>query len=218
MGTERISRGELGMYVRRDLRIEEVRTGRVPAGGMAANGSWGEEASERRGWAALVRVDGVRAESVRVKSVRAGPLRDRGAVTAEVALVLPTLVLVTAVALWGIRVASVHLACTDAARSGARAAARGEALPAVRDFVARAIPRGAAINIRRDAVTTRVSITAKVPAPAAARLPSLTVQTHAIAATEPGTAESGPVKAGPAKRGPIELGDVGADAHSPRDR
>ncbi|GAA1554005.1 hypothetical protein GCM10009678_41240 [Actinomadura kijaniata] len=129
---------------------------------------------------------------------------------------LPTLVLVTAVALWGIRVASVHLACADAARSGARAAARGEALPAVRDFVARAIPRGAAIDIRRDAATTRVSITAKIPAPAAARLPPLTVQAHVIAATEPGTA--GPAEAGPAKRGPIELGDVGADAHSPRDR
>ncbi|MGK5556395.1 TadE family type IV pilus minor pilin [Actinomadura kijaniata] len=205
------------MCVRGDVRIGEARGGRASTGGVLAGGFRGEGASERRR-AALVGVEGVRAEGSRVKSARAGPVRDRGAVTAEVALALPTLVLVAAVVLWGIRVASVHLACADAARSGARAAARGEAIPAVRDFVARAIPRGAAIDIRRDAATTRVSITAKVPAPAAARLPPLTVQTHAVAATEPGTAGSDPAEAGPAKRGPVELGDVGADVRLPRDR
>ncbi|MFC9971779.1 TadE family type IV pilus minor pilin [Spirillospora sp. NPDC127200] len=106
--------------------------------------------------------------------------------TAEVALALPTLVLVTAVCLWGVSVVSVHLACADAARSGARAAARGEALPAVRAFVAAAVPAGATISVRRDAETSRVEITTRVQAPVAAGLPPLTVHARATAATEPG--------------------------------
>ncbi|MFD0684102.1 TadE family type IV pilus minor pilin [Actinomadura fibrosa] len=106
--------------------------------------------------------------------------------TAEIAVALPSLVLITAIALWGVMAASVQLTCTDAARTGARAAARGESLAAVRDLVVRAVPADATVKIRRDAATVEVDVTAPVQAPAAARLPPLTVHTHVAAATEPG--------------------------------
>nr|WP_051107948.1 TadE family type IV pilus minor pilin [Actinomadura atramentaria] len=107
-------------------------------------------------------------------------------VTAEVALALPSLVLVTAVALWGVAAASARLACADAARAGARAAARGEPLAAVRSFVARAAPRGAVVTVRRDAAETSVDVSARIAPPGASGLPALTVTGRATSATEPG--------------------------------
>lgn len=112
--------------------------------------------------------------------------RDRGMVTAEIALALPSLVLVTAIALWGVAVASAQLTCTDAARTGARAAARGESLAAVRELVVKAVPPHAAVTIRRDAATVEVDVSAPVEPPAATGLPALTVHAHVAAATEPG--------------------------------
>ncbi|RKS79165.1 TadE-like protein [Actinomadura pelletieri DSM 43383] len=110
--------------------------------------------------------------------------------TAEIAVALPTLVLITAVALWGLRVASVQLTCTDAARTGARAAARGESLTAVRELVVRAVPKGATVRVHRDEATVQVDVSASIRAPAAADLPALTVHGHATAATEPGASAS----------------------------
>jgi hypothetical protein len=52
--------------------------------------------------------------------------RDRGMVTAELAVSLLSLLLVTAVLLWAVGLAGLRLRCSEAARAGARAAARGE--------------------------------------------------------------------------------------------
>jgi hypothetical protein len=112
--------------------------------------------------------------------------RQRGMVTAEIAVALPALVLVTAISIWGVTAASIQLECTDAARSGARAAARGESMNAVRALVIRSIPAGASVHIHRDAQSSRVEITAPVEAPAGADLPPLMVRVHATAITEPG--------------------------------
>ncbi|POM26491.1 hypothetical protein BTM25_08920 [Actinomadura rubteroloni] len=112
--------------------------------------------------------------------------RDAGMATAEIAMALPALVLVAAIVLWGETVASVRLACSDAARSGARAAARGESLSAVRSLVERAVPRGARVTVRRDGEASRVEVAVPVPPPVAAGLPALTVTARAVAATEPG--------------------------------
>ncbi|MDL4818221.1 TadE family type IV pilus minor pilin [Actinomadura opuntiae] len=112
-------------------------------------------------------------------------------VTAEIALALPSLVLVTAIALWGVAVASAQLTCTDAARTGARAAARGESLTAVRELVVKAVPSGATVKVQRDAATVQVDVSAQVEAPAASRLPALTIHAHVAAATEPGAADNG---------------------------
>lgn len=106
--------------------------------------------------------------------------------TAEIAVALPALVLITAVALWGLSAVSMQLTCTDAARTGARAAARGESLSAVRDLVVRAVPKGATVRIRRDEATVLVDVSASVAPPAAVGLPPLAVHAHVAAATEPG--------------------------------
>ncbi len=94
--------------------------------------------------------------------------------------------LITAVALWGLSAVSVQLTCTDAARSGARAAARGESLTAVRELVVRAVPKGATVRVRRDEATVHVDVSAPVAPPAAVGLPPLIVHARTAAAVEPG--------------------------------
>jgi hypothetical protein len=116
-------------------------------------------------------------------------------VTVEIAVALPVLVLVTVVALWGITAASAQIASVDAARAGARAAARGESLPAVRTVVERAAPPGARVEVRRGRETTVVAVSAALRPPALAGLPALfpvfTVRAQAVAATEPGAGDAG---------------------------
>ncbi|WP_176611599.1 TadE family type IV pilus minor pilin [Actinomadura sp. WMMB 499] len=109
--------------------------------------------------------------------------------TAEIAVALPSLVLVTAIVLWGMTAVATQLTCNDAARTGARAAARGEPLPAVREMVAQAVPEGATVKVTRDAATVHVDVSVHVEPPAG--LPALTVRAHAATATEPGAAEPG---------------------------
>ena len=68
---------------------------------------------------------------------------DRGFVTAEAALVLPVLVLFATALVWGLMVVAAQIQCVDAARAGARAAARqdsGSSVAAAR--IACAISRG----------------------------------------------------------------------------
>ena len=62
----------------------------------------------------------------RVPRVAAAGSRDRGTVTAELALALPAVVGVLAAVLLLVSAATVQLRCSDAARAGARAAALGE--------------------------------------------------------------------------------------------
>ena len=52
--------------------------------------------------------------------------REAGMVTAETAVVLPVLLLVLVCAVAAVTVVGAQLRCVDAAREGARAAARGE--------------------------------------------------------------------------------------------
>ena len=74
---------------------------------------------------------------------------DRGMVTAELAVVLPAVVLLLAVLLGGIGVAIGQVRCVDAARLGARAAARGDPAAHVESLVREAAPRGATVQVRR---------------------------------------------------------------------
>ncbi len=62
-------------------------------------------------------------------------------VTAETAVVLPVLLLVLAAVVAAVLVVGAQLRCVDAAREGARAAARGEDPAAVQALVARVAPR-----------------------------------------------------------------------------
>ncbi len=117
---------------------------------------------------------------------RQGQGGQRGSVTAEAAVALPSLLLVFAAAVWGVQAAGARVACIDAARAGARAAARGEPLAAVRSVAVRAAPQEADISVRRDTqrVTVRVVARIRPGGRLLSMFPALVVRARAVAAPE----------------------------------
>jgi Flp pilus assembly protein TadG len=107
-------------------------------------------------------------------------------VTAETAVVLPVLFLVLAGAVAAVTVVGAQLRCVDAAREGARAAARGEPVGVVEEVVARAAPDGATTTVSVGPEEVRVTVTARVAALGPVPL-RITVSADATALTEPGT-------------------------------
>ncbi|MEU7185330.1 TadE family type IV pilus minor pilin [Streptomyces sp. NPDC045369] len=89
--------------------------------------------------------------------------RDRGYVTAETALVIPALVLFTGLLLWGLVAACAQIQCVDAARAGARAAARSEPPSAVGAVAREAAPHGARVALERRGDLVRVRVKAATP-------------------------------------------------------
>lgn len=108
-------------------------------------------------------------------------LRDRGAVTAEAAVVIPVLVAFAMALLWALAAASVQIRCVDAARAGARAAARSEPEAAVLTATRDAAPRGARVAVGRAGEMWRVTVEAPTPGPAAL---ALTLRAEAAALAE----------------------------------
>ncbi|QER84716.1 TadE family type IV pilus minor pilin [Streptomyces tendae] len=88
---------------------------------------------------------------------------DRGFVTAESALVLPVLVLFATALVWGLLVVAAQIQCVDAARAGARAAARQDPPDVVAEVVREAAPAGARVTVSRDAEQVRVTVVARAP-------------------------------------------------------
>lgn len=84
--------------------------------------------------------------------------------TAELAVALPSLVLVLAVALAAVDLGLDQVRCVDAARLGARLVARAEASPVVLSEVRRAAPDGAQVVIGRSGDTGTVTVTGRAPA------------------------------------------------------
>lgn len=93
------------------------------------------------------------------------PSSDSGYVTAETAVVIPALVLLFGMLLWGEMAAAAHIQCVDGARAGARAAARGEQEAAVRSAVRSAAPRGASVETVREGELVRVRVRARTAGP-----------------------------------------------------
>ncbi|MGW1378529.1 TadE family type IV pilus minor pilin [Streptomyces sp. NPDC002446] len=89
--------------------------------------------------------------------------RDAGFVTAETAVVMPVLVVVVAALIWGLMAACARIECVDAARAGARAAARSEPRAAVIAAARGAAPRGARIALAREGDLVRVRVEAELP-------------------------------------------------------
>jgi hypothetical protein len=108
-------------------------------------------------------------------------------VTAETAVVLPVLVLVLAGAVAAVTVVGAQLRCVDAAREGARAAARGEALAVVHGIASRAAPGGAVTGIVDAGDEVRVIVSAEI-APLGPLPLRVQVSATAVAQREPGTA------------------------------
>ncbi|MCX5074730.1 pilus assembly protein [Streptomyces sp. NBC_00513] len=90
---------------------------------------------------------------------------DRGYVTAEAALVIPALVLFAALLVWALMAAAAQIRCVDAARAGARAAARSEPAEIVVAAAGAAAPRGAEVRLERMGDLWRVRVAAPAPGP-----------------------------------------------------
>lgn len=118
-----------------------------------------------------------------VRSIRCRRGGDAGFATAETAVALPALVLLAAMLIWAVLAAAAQIRCVDAARVGARAAARGEADPAA--LARSAAPPGADVRVAVDADTVRVTVDAPCPAPGQlAALLSVRLGAAAVAARE----------------------------------
>ncbi|MEU6084248.1 TadE family type IV pilus minor pilin [Streptomyces sp. NPDC047108] len=102
---------------------------------------------------------------------------DRGYVTAEAAVALPALALFAVVLIWGLMAAASQIQCVDAARAGARAAARSEPRAAAVAAARSAAPRGAEVAIRREGGLVHVRVEAATAGPG-----PLSVRLHAEAA------------------------------------
>ncbi|MFI6244574.1 TadE family type IV pilus minor pilin [Streptomyces sp. NPDC051016] len=88
---------------------------------------------------------------------------DRGFVTAEAAVVLPVLVAFTMALVWGLLTVAAQIRCVDAARTGARAAARQDAEDAVIAVTKEAAPEGATVSVGREGDLVRVTVVARPP-------------------------------------------------------
>ncbi|HUR75307.1 MAG TPA: TadE family type IV pilus minor pilin [Sporichthya sp.] len=109
---------------------------------------------------------------------------DRGAVTVELALAMPVLFAVLGLALWAVSAAGLAMDCTDAARAGARAAARGDGEATVRALVARTGPRSAVLSVEHRGGLVTVTVRVRTSAPGPFPLPAFTVGGSAVAEVE----------------------------------
>src|SRR3954454_19671843 len=75
---------------------------------------------------------------------------DQGFVTAESAMVLPVLVMFAMALVWGLLVVAAQIQCVDAARTGARAAARQDPAEAVVRVARDTAPRDAQVTVARE--------------------------------------------------------------------
>ncbi|MFJ3667597.1 TadE family type IV pilus minor pilin [Streptomyces sp. NPDC090106] len=95
------------------------------------------------------------------------PRGDRGFVTAESAVVLPVLLLFATSLVWVLLVVAAQIQCVDAARAGARAAARQDPPEAVVALTREAAPSGATVTVVRERQETgdrvRVAVVARPP-------------------------------------------------------
>lgn len=111
---------------------------------------------------------------------------DRGSVTAETAVALPSLVVVMLIALWVLLCVAAQLRCLDAAHVAARGAARGETDAYVRAVAARAAPDSAEVRVTRADGHVEVRVSAQVQPFSAVlgALPAVDVSAGAVAADE----------------------------------
>ena len=90
---------------------------------------------------------------------------DSGFVTAETAVLLPVLVALMAVLVWGVLVGAAQIRCVDAAREGARAAARGDPPGQVLAAARAAAPQGAVVAVSEHGADVRVVVSARSNGP-----------------------------------------------------
>jgi Flp pilus assembly protein TadG len=113
----------------------------------------------------------------------------RGAVTAELALVLPLLVAVTTGLVWLLAIGADQLRAVDAARETARALARGDAPEAAIGVGEQVAPDGATVRVatRGGQVYVTVSGEAAGPGGIFEALPPAELHAEAVAVIEEGS-------------------------------
>lgn len=108
--------------------------------------------------------------------------RDEGMATAELAVAMPAVVVAMAAVLSVGQAVVAQVRCVDAARSAARAAARGEPPAAVRELAANGM-RGAKVSVSQRGSLLTVVVTREVPLVLPAG-PSVRVEGSAVARVE----------------------------------
>jgi hypothetical protein len=112
---------------------------------------------------------------------------ERGAATAELAMVLPALVAITIGLVWLLSVGFAQVRTLDAAREAARALARGDPEASARAVGEQVAPPGSTLTIAEagDRVTVTAAAGVKGPGGLFAFLPAVTVHAQAVALLEP---------------------------------
>lgn len=125
------------------------------------------------------------------------PRPDHGAVTAETAIAIPSLLVLLMILVWILVVVTAQLRVVDAARAGARAAARGESAAQAAAVAEQIAPAGAAALISRSGDEVRVEVRVQVRPPGGIPvLPSVMVDAVAYAAAEDAVGGDGRIGAG----------------------
>lgn len=114
------------------------------------------------------------------------PTRERGAATAELAMVLPLLVAVCLALVWLLAVGAAEVRAVDAARETARALARGDDPAAAVARGTRVAPDGSHITVEEGGGEVAVTVSGRVSAAGGlfAHLPAPRVHAQAVAADE----------------------------------
>ncbi|HEU4999826.1 MAG TPA: TadE family type IV pilus minor pilin [Lapillicoccus sp.] len=86
--------------------------------------------------------------------------RDRGMVTAELAVAIPVVVVVLALGLSAVRLGIDEIQCVDAARLAARALARGDSEAVARAAAASAAPPGAVVALAAGGTEVSATVSA----------------------------------------------------------
>ena len=89
----------------------------------------------------------------------------RGAVTAEAAVVLPVLTAFAVALVFLINLGIVQVRSMDAAREAARSVARGDSIAKARSVAQRVAVAGAAVRIMKGAKTVKVQVSTPVSGP-----------------------------------------------------
>jgi Flp pilus assembly protein TadG len=111
---------------------------------------------------------------------------ERGAATAELAMVLPLLIAVTVGLVWLLAVGAAQVRAVDAARETARAVARGDAVPEAVARGEQVAPPDSTVTVHDGGGQVTAVVVGRVSGPGGlfGRLPGVTVSAEAVAATE----------------------------------
>jgi hypothetical protein len=110
----------------------------------------------------------------------------RGAVTAETAVVLPMIAVFAVGLAWLVSLGVVQVRAQDAAREAARVVARGDSVATGTAYARRVATAGAGVSVERAGDTVVVTVRAPVDGPGGffRFLPRYTVQARSVAAIE----------------------------------